>query len=132
MTTTGRPDGDADRNGGDPIPLVALMRGYCRGERDAFDQLYSRVAPSLFAELVALCGDARRSEALLERTFLVLHECRSSYVEGADPLPWIFLIARRELVLDGHKGSREARRPLWSRVRTFVTRTAEVGLEAQS
>lgn len=130
--TTGRRDGDADRDRVDGGSVRAIMLGYCRGEREAFERLYSRVAPAIFAELAAWSGDRQRAAALLDRTFQVLHGLRSSYVEGADPYPWISQIARREFVVDCRRHSQEARRPLWSRVRTVFSRTAQVELEANS
>lgn len=130
--TRGRRDGDVDRDRGDEGSVRALMLGYCRGEPEAFERLYSRVAPAIFAELAARTGDRQRAEALLDRTFQVLHGLRSSYVEGADPYPWILQMARKEFVVDCRRHSQEARRPLWSRVRAVFARTAQVELEASS
>ena len=121
--TTGRPDRNTDR---------ALMLGYCRGEREAFEKLYSRIAPSILAALVAWTGDDRRAEALLDRTFQVLHESRSCYVEGADPEPWIIQIARRELVLDGRRRAGAGRLRFWSGIRTAFTRSTPIEVEARS
>jgi len=61
---------------------------------------------------------------LLDRTFLVLHDNRSSYVEGADPEPWICQLARRELMLDSRRRARAGRRPFWAGVRAAFSRTA--------
>jgi len=130
--TTGKCGGVDDRDGADEGGARALMLGYCRGEREAFERLYDRVAPAIFGDLIAWSGDRQRAEALLDRTFLVLHERRSSYVEGADPCPWISEIARREFVVDRRRRSSEARGPLWRRIRAALTRTAPVELEAGS
>ena len=121
--TTGETNSDLDR---------ALMLGYCRGEREAFDRLYSRIAPSILAALVAWTGDRRRAEALLDRTFQVLHDSRSCYVAGADPEPWIIQIARRELLLDGRRRAGVGRVRFWSGLRAAFTRTPPIEVEARS
>jgi len=125
--TKGQCDADSDRD----ATLPALMLGYCRGEREAFERLYSRVAPSILAELVELSGDRQRAEALLDRTLQVLHECRASYVAGADPRPWIHQLAHRTFAIDCRRRSAETR-PFWSRVRTMLTGAAPVEVEARS
>jgi len=104
-----------------------LMLGYCRGEREAFDGLYSRVAPLLSRELLAWTGDRRRAEELLQRTFLVLHDNRAAYVKGADPGPWIIALARREFRVDCRQFCDEGQRPFWSRVRALFARVAFQG-----
>jgi DNA-directed RNA polymerase specialized sigma24 family protein len=129
---TGRPDSDAARDHGRDGSARDLMLGYCRGEREAFDQMYAQLAPSILAALVAWTGDRRRAEDLLDRTFQVLHSCRSAYVEGADPEPWICQIARRELVLDDRKRTRDGRSRFWSGVRAAFTRSVPIGVEARS
>jgi DNA-directed RNA polymerase specialized sigma24 family protein len=128
--TNSKRGSDARRDDGEGRRAGELMLGYCRGEREAFDRLYARVAPSIFAELLSSTGDRQRAETLLDRTFRALHERRSTYVAGADPRPWILQLALSELRLDRRGGSGESRRPLWSRVRTAFTRSAPVGLEA--
>ena len=129
---TGRPDSDDDGDHGREGSEPALMLGYCRGEREAFERLYSRVAPSILSELVTWCGDRPRAEALLDRTFQALHACRATYVQGAEPGPWISQIARREFVLDCRQRSGDGSRRFWSGVLAAFTRTAPVELKARS
>jgi DNA-directed RNA polymerase specialized sigma24 family protein len=81
------------KNGNQDTSPAGLMARYCAGEAAAFWPLYELLAPDLFAHLLDRTGDRARAEALLERTFLELHEGRSSYVRGADPLPWAMTIA---------------------------------------
>ena len=81
-----------------PSTATAMLR-YCRGEREGFEELYRVVAPQVFARLVEWAGDDELAGSLLQRTFQSLHASRSLYVEGADPVPWITAIARRELEL---------------------------------
>ena len=77
------------------VDLAALMARYCAGDRVAFDALYQAVAPRLHGLLVRLVGDRSLADDLMQETLIKLHEARGFYVAGADPLPWIFTIARR-------------------------------------
>jgi RNA polymerase sigma-70 factor (ECF subfamily) len=72
-----------------------LMARYCDGDVGAFEALYAAVAPRLLAYLVGLVADRAAAEDLLQLTFLKLHEARSIYVRGADPVPWLYTIAHR-------------------------------------
>lgn len=74
------------------------MLAYVGGEAAAFDQLYRRVAPQLFAYLVRLTRDRPRAEDLLQVTFAKLHRARISYITGAPLLPWLLAIARRSFL----------------------------------
>ena len=87
-----------------------LMARYCDGDRAAFDALYGAVAPRLFGFVVQLVGDRALAEDILQETLLKLHEARSFYVRGADPVPWMFTIAR-------HTAFDELRRRKRARVR---------------
>jgi RNA polymerase sigma-70 factor (ECF subfamily) len=71
-----------------------LMARYCDGDRTAFDALYTAVAPRLLGFVQGLVGDRALAEDILQETLLKLHEARSFYVRGADPVPWMFTIAR--------------------------------------
>jgi len=71
-----------------------LMARYCDGDRRAFDALYAAVAPRLLGFVLQLVGDRALAEDVLQETLLKLHEARDFYVRGADPLPWMFTIAR--------------------------------------
>mgnify|MGYP002787586757 CR=1 FL=1 len=72
-----------------------LMADYCDGQAKAFHALYARVAPRLLGYLTNLAGDRPTAEDLLQLTFMKLHEARSTYVRGANPVPWIYTIAHR-------------------------------------
>jgi RNA polymerase sigma-70 factor (ECF subfamily) len=71
------------------------MGRYCDGEAAAFHELYALVAPRLLGYLIGLIGERATAEDLLQLTFLKLHEARSVYVRGADPIPWLYTIAHR-------------------------------------
>ncbi len=75
--------------------LSMLMKRYCDGDRRAFDELYGLVAPKLLRYLIRLAGDVSTAEDLLQLSFLKVHKARSSYIEGAKPLPWMYTIAHR-------------------------------------
>ena len=74
---------------------AAAMGRYCQGEPAAFHQLYALLAPRILAYLHGLLGDRAAAEDALQLTFLKVHEARSSYVMGANPIPWIYTIAHR-------------------------------------
>jgi len=124
--------GTRDKHCGHDGTVSALMLGYCRGERQAFEGLHARVAPAIFAELIDWTRDRQRAERLLDETLQALHRSRSLYVEGADPVPWIFEIARREFVRDRRREARESRGFWWSRIRAALRGRAPVELEARS
>jgi RNA polymerase sigma-70 factor (ECF subfamily) len=72
-----------------------LMASYCRGDAAAFHKLYAMLAPRILAYLTGLLGDKATAQDALQLTFLKLHEARSSYLIGANPIPWIYTIAHR-------------------------------------
>jgi RNA polymerase sigma-70 factor (ECF subfamily) len=74
------------------------MRDYCNGREEAFESLYKQVAPRLRSYLRGLVRDASAADDLLQQTFLKVHSARASYIEGADPVPWIWSIARRSCI----------------------------------
>src|SRR3954451_8217356 len=72
-----------------------VMTRYCAGEPAAFHRLYALLAPRILAYLWGLIGEKATAEDLLQQTFLKVHEARSAYVRGANPIPWIYTIAHR-------------------------------------
>jgi RNA polymerase sigma-70 factor (ECF subfamily) len=75
--------------------MGALMERYCNGEIAAFHELYAALAPRILGYLTGLAGDRPTAEDLLQLTFMKLHEARSAYVRGANPVPWLYTIAHR-------------------------------------
>jgi len=71
------------------------MCRYCAGEAAAFHELYQWLAPRILGYLTGLCSDNATAEDLLQLTFLKLHQARGVYVQGANPIPWIYTIAHR-------------------------------------
>jgi RNA polymerase sigma factor (sigma-70 family) len=75
--------------------LAALMGRYCGGDVAAFHELYAALSPRILGYLMGLSGDRATAEDLLQHTFMKLHEARSTYVKGANPVPWLYTIAHR-------------------------------------
>ena len=71
-----------------------LVGRYCDGDLAAFHELYAWLAPRFLGYLTGLCGDSTAAEDLLQLTFLKLHRSRPAYVRGANPIPWLYTIAR--------------------------------------
>jgi RNA polymerase sigma-70 factor (ECF subfamily) len=86
------------------------MARYCDGEARAFEELYSGLAPRILGYLRAMVGEQATAEDLLQLTFMKLHQCRATYVRGANPVPWLYTIAHRTCI-------DEMRRRTRSRVR---------------
>lgn len=76
------------------------MERYAAGEDAAFGEIYDLLAPRLYGYLLRRMPDSARAEDLLQQTLLQVHRGRSSFMPGADVMPWVFAIARR-LVIDG-------------------------------
>ena len=72
-----------------------VMTRYCAGESAAFHRLYALLAPRILAYLWGLIREKATADDLLQQTFLKVHEARSAYVRGANPIPWIYTIAHR-------------------------------------
>jgi RNA polymerase sigma-70 factor (ECF subfamily) len=70
-----------------------------------------------------LLRDWASAEDMLQQTFLKLHSSRSSYILGADPVPWLYAIAHRT-------GLDEIRRRRRSRIR--LERRGEGPLEIEA
>lgn len=75
--------------------LADLMDRYCNGERKAFEEIYSSLAPRILGYLTGLTKDHATAEDLLQLTFMKLHQSRAAYIRGANPVPWLYTIAHR-------------------------------------
>lgn len=102
----------ADRGSGDADgeKFAAVMARYCDGETRAFEELYAGLGPRILGYLTSLVGEPATAEDLLQQTFMKLHQCRATYVRGANPIPWLYTIAHRTCI-------DEMRRRARSRVR---------------
>ena len=89
-----------------PADLSNLMKRYCEGDPRAFEELYAACAPKLLRYLVRLAGDVSTAEDLLQLSFLKVHKARASYIEGAQPLPWMYTICHRTFLDEARKRKR--------------------------
>jgi len=83
-----------------------LMARYCDGDASAFRDLYARIAPPLHRYLLRLAASRFTADDLLQQTFLKLHRARAVYVHGADPVPWVYVIAHRAFLDHARSGRR--------------------------
>src|SRR5450631_4753588 len=88
------------------IEAAEVMARYCRGETAAFHRLYALLAPRILAYLNGLLGDKAAAEDTLQVTFLKVHEARSTYLLGANPIPWMYTIAHRTFLDEVRKRKR--------------------------
>lgn len=80
----------------DEPELVAALR---RGDREAFDAIYDRHRPRVFAFAARLSGDRALAEDLLQETFVRLAKKAAELDPGTRLKPWLFTVARN-LYLD--------------------------------
>jgi len=90
----------------DATEAALVMARYCSGDGAAFHRVYALMAPRLLAYLVGLVRDRAAAEDILQVTFLKIHEARSSYVLGANPIPWMYTIAHRTFLDEARKRRR--------------------------
>lgn len=75
----------------DEKQLVDALR---RGDREAFDAVYDRYRPRVFAFLGRLCGDRALAEDLLQETFVRLARRSRDLAPETHLRPWLFTVAR--------------------------------------
>jgi len=85
---------------------AAMMRYCVDGDASAFATLYAITAPRLLGYVLFLVRDRALAEELLQQTFLKLHQSRAAYVAGADPIPWLHVIAQRTCLDELRRGRR--------------------------
>ncbi len=108
-----RAQGDCGPGGGVWHPSdKALMERFCRGEREAFDEIFARYAKALYLYLARIVKSDASAEELLQATFLAFARSRGDYQPGARVAPWLFSIAssvaRRRLEHERSGAVREA------------------------
>jgi len=82
-------------DGAGSAEMAALMERYCAGDASAFQAIYAALAPRILGYLIGLARERATAEDLLQLTFMKLHQARSAYVRGANPVPWVYTIAHR-------------------------------------
>lgn len=83
------------------------MSHYARGDRQAFLWIYDAVAPRLERYVRRHVRDQADLEDIVQQTFLLIHDKRGTFREGARILPWAFAIARNFMVDVRKKCGRE-------------------------
>lgn len=86
--------------------LRALMRDYQVGRLEAFDELYSLLAPVVRRYLLSQARDASKADDLVQDTFLQLHRARHTYDPSYPVTPWAIAIARHVWLMDRRTLSR--------------------------
>src|SRR5260370_7516095 len=71
----------------------ALMVAYQKGDRRAFETLFSRYEDRVFGYFARMFGDRLLAEALFQRTFLHFPPARARYDPARPFASWIFSIA---------------------------------------
>ncbi|HEX4406813.1 MAG TPA: RNA polymerase sigma factor [Polyangia bacterium] len=71
------------------------MAAYVSGDRRAFEQLFSRLAPRLHRFFRRSFSAEATADDLLQVTFLKLHKARDTYRADMRVAPWAFTIAAR-------------------------------------
>jgi RNA polymerase sigma-70 factor (ECF subfamily) len=93
----------------DEVELCRLMSGYMDGRLDAFDALYTALAPRLRRYLVASCRDRALADDLVQDTFMQIHRSRRTYQPGRPVTPWVFAIARHVFLMHRRRTARRLR-----------------------
>ena len=75
-----------------------LMTQYRLGYEDAFKALYERHSSKVFGYLRAKTASDSLAREIFQITFLKLHATRDRYRSDLPLLPWLFAIARNELI----------------------------------
>jgi RNA polymerase sigma-70 factor, ECF subfamily len=89
-----------------PAEAITLMQRYVDGDAAAFRALYAGVAPRLLGYLAKMTRDRAIADDLLQQTFLKVHRARAAWVQGADPIPWMYAIAHRTFLDEARRKSR--------------------------
>lgn len=86
--------------------LRELMREYQSGRFEAFDDIYSSIAPPLRRYLLSQARDGAKADDLIQETFLQIHRARHTYDAAYPLMPWAMAIARHVWLMDRRTLSR--------------------------
>jgi RNA polymerase sigma-70 factor, ECF subfamily len=73
----------------------SLMAAYARGDKEAFTELFERLAPRVHAFFMRSFRSRALADDLMQTTFLKIHRARESYHPEEPLRPWVFTIAAR-------------------------------------
>lgn len=74
------------------------MAAYADGDIEAFRTLYERHNKRIFGYLIAKLKDRSEADDVFQSVFAKLHVARKKYRQEIPFLPWIFTIARNDLL----------------------------------
>jgi RNA polymerase sigma-70 factor (ECF subfamily) len=102
------PTADANAAGD---PLAAHLARVARGDMDAFEAVYDRVAPAVYGTVRRVMRDPVQSEEVAQEVLLDIWRCASRYEPGAGSAnAWIMTIAHRRAVDRVRANQRSAER----------------------
>jgi RNA polymerase sigma-70 factor (ECF subfamily) len=79
--------------------LRALMIRYQGGSLEAFQEIYTQLAPGVRRYLKHLAGGSEIADDLLQETFLQMHRSRAAYNPKYAVKPWVFGLARNVFLM---------------------------------
>jgi RNA polymerase sigma-70 factor, ECF subfamily len=88
--------------------LRALMIRYQAGSLEAFQEIYTELAPGVRRYLSYLAGGSQSSDDLLQETFLQMHRSRAAYNPVYAVKPWVFGLARNVFLMNRRSARRWA------------------------
>jgi RNA polymerase sigma factor (sigma-70 family) len=98
-----------------------LVRRTARGDRQAFDELYRRTAPTLEARLRRRCADPDVVAEVLQETYLTVWRAAGSFAGSAasgSGIGWLWTIAANRLVDAVRRRARREQLPVAARTAT--------------
>src|SRR6266478_8931766 len=81
------------------------MIRYQGGSLEAFQEIYSQLAPGVRRYILHLAAGSEIADDLLQETFLQMHRSRAAYNPNYPVRPWVFGLARN-VVLMNRRASR--------------------------
>src|SRR3990172_4750407 len=97
------------------LPDETLMARYADGDSEAFDALFHRYEPRVYAYFLKRTESPQRAQDLYQELFLRIHRARDRYDAGHPFAPWLFQIAHRLLVDDQRRAYRGREVPIGDR-----------------
>jgi RNA polymerase sigma-70 factor (ECF subfamily) len=80
--------------------LRGLMIRYQGGSLEAFQEIYTQLAPGVRRYLLHLAGGSEVADDLLQETFLQMHRSRAAYNPKYAVKPWVFGLARNVFLMN--------------------------------
>ncbi len=107
-----------------------LMAAYQRGERAAFDEIFTRYAGLVAGLARRYTGSDADARDLVQQTFLNLHRARNDYRPGARLRSWLVTIALNVAREHGRRRGRRREQELADADHPVAESSAHTGVEA--